>query len=143
MIVLDTNVLSEALRPAPSEVVMAWLSSQSSASLFTTTVTRGELLYGIELLPDGQRKSDLRLAAEGVFNQDLAGQVLSFDSSAADAFAVISASSNRAGHPICQFDAMIAAIALSRGAKLATRNIKDFADCGIELINPWSGSKVP
>ncbi|MDZ7923846.1 MAG: type II toxin-antitoxin system VapC family toxin [Marinagarivorans sp.] len=137
MIVLDTHVLSEALRAVPAEAVMAWLASQSSAALFTTTVTRGELFYGIQLMADGQRKNDLWLAAQAIFDQDLVGQVLSFDASAADAFASICASRKRAGHPISQFDAMIAAFTLSRGAKLATRNTKDFADCGVELINPW------
>lgn len=142
MIVLDTNVLSETLRPSPAPEIMAWLTSQPNSSVFTTTITRGELLYGVQLLPAGQRKADFLAAVHGIFDQDLAGHVLSFDSAGADAFALIAASRKLAGQPISQFDAMIAAITLSRGATLATRNIKDFGNCGIELINPWDVSLI-
>ena len=138
MIVLDTNVLSEVLRPAPSERVLAWLGRQPRAALFTTTVTRGELFYGVRLLPEGQRKTALLEAVRGLFDTDLAGQVLSFDSDAADAYADIAAARRAAGRPISQFDAMIAAIARSRGASLATRNLKDFTDTGVEVIDPWN-----
>ncbi|MCV2219353.1 type II toxin-antitoxin system VapC family toxin [Thauera sp. Sel9] len=137
MIVLDTNVLSEILRPAPAARPMAWLGAQPRSALFTTTVTRGELLYGVKLLPDGQRKVRLQAAVMDIFAIDLLGQVLSFDTDAADAYADIAASRKAAGKPISQFDAMIAAIAKSRGASVATRNVKDFSDCGIELIDPW------
>jgi predicted nucleic acid-binding protein len=137
MIVLDTIVLSETLRSAPAPEVMAWMASQPSSALFTTTITRAELLYGVQLLPDGRRKVGFLSAIHGIFDQDLAGQVLSFDDAAADAFARVAASRKLAGQPISQFDAMIAAIAESRGATLATRNSKDFNDCGVELINPW------
>lgn len=137
MIILDTNVLSEALRPVPDAQVLGWLSAQWRSALFTTTITRAEILLGIQILPAGQRKDGLWQAAQGILNQDFAGQVLSFDADAADAFAGICASRRTAGRPISQFDAMIAAIARSRGASLATRNVKDFADCGVALINPW------
>lgn len=137
MIVLDTNVLSEVLRPAPEAGVLAWLSAQPRSSLFTTTVTRAELLYGARLLPEGQRKAALLEAIGAIFGTDMAGQVLSFDDEAADAYARIAVERRAVGRPISQFDAMIAAITRSRGAKLATRNVKDFADCGIDLIDPW------
>jgi toxin FitB len=138
MIVLDTNVLSEVLRPVPESSVMDWLVSQSRVSLFTTTVTRGEILYGIRLLPDGKRRRGLWDAAKAIFDEDFAGQVLSFDNDAADMYAEISASRRSAGKPISQFDAMIVAMTRSRGAGLATRNVKDFEDCGVELVNPWA-----
>lgn len=138
MIVLDTNVLSEILRPSPAREVMAWMATQSNTSIFTTTITMGELLYGVQLMPDGQRKSELFAAVHGIFDQDLAGQILSFDRAGADAFGRIASSRKLAGQPISQFDAMIAAITQSRGATLATRNIKDFGNCGIDLINPWN-----
>lgn len=138
MIVLDTNVLSEALRPVPESSVMAWLANQPRASLFTTTVTRGEILYGIRLLSDGKRRRGLWDAARKIFDEDFAGRVLSFDSEAADMYAEISASRRAGGEPISQFDAMIAAVARSRGASLATRNVKDFDDCGVDVINPWT-----
>ncbi len=138
MIVLDTNVLSEALRPIPEPSVLAWLANQPRASLFTTAVTRGEILDGIRVLPDGKRRQGLWDAANKIFDEDFAGHVLSFDSDAADMYAEISASRRTAGKPISQFDAMIVAMARSRGAGLATRNIKDFDDCGTDVINPWT-----
>jgi predicted nucleic acid-binding protein len=138
MIVLDTNVLSEALRPVPESSVMTWLANQPRASLFTTAVTRGEILYGIRLLSDGKRRQGLWDAARKIFDEDFAGHVLSFDSEAADMYAEISASRRTAGKPISQFDAMIVAMARSRGASVATRNVKDFEDCGTDVINPWT-----
>ena len=138
MIVLDTNVLSEALRPVPEPSVLHWLAKQSRASLFTTTVTRGEVLFGTRVLSDGKRRRGLWDAAKKIFSEDFAGQVLSFDSDAADVYAEIAASRRMAGKPISQFDAMIVAMARSRGASLATRNVQDFEDCGVDVVNPWT-----
>ncbi|HEX5755108.1 MAG TPA: type II toxin-antitoxin system VapC family toxin [Arenimonas sp.] len=138
MIILDTNVLSEALRPTPDEQAVTWLGEQPRSTLFTTSLTQAELLYGIELLPPSARRSALSTAVQQIFREDFAGQVLSFDSDAADAYAEVAASRRRAGRPISQIDAMIAAIARSRGASLATRNVKDFVDCGVDLIDPWN-----
>ncbi|MDR2637327.1 MAG: type II toxin-antitoxin system VapC family toxin [Zoogloeaceae bacterium] len=137
MIVLDTCLLSEVLRPAPAVKVLTWLETQPRTALFTTAITRGELLYGVRLLPEGQRKAALLEAVQAIFSADLAGRVLGFDDAAADVYAEIAASRKVAGRPISQFDAMIAAIARSRGARLATRNVRDFAGCGIEIIDPW------
>jgi predicted nucleic acid-binding protein len=137
VIILDTNVLSEVLRPSPHDRVLAWLDRQPRSALFTTTITQGELLYSVQLLPEGRRKTMLLDAVLAIFSSDLAGRVLGFDSDAAAAYAEIAATRKAAGHPISQFDAMIAAIARSRGASLATRNVKDFVDCGIEMANPW------
>jgi predicted nucleic acid-binding protein len=138
MIVLDTNVLSEVLRPTPNTRVVEWLNEQPRASVFTTTVTRGEILYGIRVLPAGKRRTGLWDAATKIFDVDLAGQVLTFDIAAADEFVEISAARRAAGRPIAQFDALIAGIARSRGASLATRNVNDFEACDIEIINPWT-----
>lgn len=138
MIILDTNVLSEALRPSPNADVLNWLGNQPRSAVFTTTVTRGELFYGAHLLPAGQRRRELLETLQAIFDDDFAGQILSFDQDAADTYARIASSRKNAGRPISQFDAMIAGITQSRGASLATRNVKDFADCGIEVINPWS-----
>lgn len=138
MIVLDTNVLSEVLRPVPEPSVLVWLANQPRASLFTTTITRGEILYGIRLLSDGKRRRGLWDAAMKIFDEDLADQVLSFDSDSADMYAEIAASRREAGKPISQFDAMIVAMARSRGASLATRNAKDFENCGADIVNPWT-----
>jgi predicted nucleic acid-binding protein len=137
MIVLDTNVLSETLRPQPDARVLQWLAAQPAAALFTTAITRGELLYGVGLLAESRRKSSLLVAVRAILDQDLAGRVLSFDPDAADAYAEIASSRKTAGIPISQFDAMIAAIARSRGASVATRNAKGFAQCGVDVIDPW------
>jgi toxin FitB len=138
MIVLDTNVLSEVLRPEPEARVLAWLDEQPANSVFTTAITEGEILYGIRLLADGQRRRKLWDAATAIFDDDFVGRVLSFDGEAAGHYADIGASRRSAGRPISQFDATIAAITRSHGATLATRNAKDFEGCGIEVVNPWS-----
>lgn len=138
MILLDTNILSELMRPAPSPAVMSWLAAQPAASLFISAVTEAELRYGVLLLPEGRRRADLIAALEAMLTEDFVGRILPFDSAAALAFAAIAASRRQAGKPISQFDAQIAAIARSRGAVLATRNVADFAECGVEIINPWT-----
>lgn len=140
MIVLDTNVLSETLHPQPDDRVLAWLAAQPTATLFTTTITRGEILYGVRLLPKGRRRDSLHCAVTAIFDEDFSGRILSFDNFAADAYADIAATRRTIGRPISQFDAMIAAVARSRGANVATRNIKDFADCGVTLVNPWTAT---
>ena len=138
MILLDTNIVSELMRPAPSPAVMSWLGAQPASSLFISAVTEAELRYGVMLLPEGRRRADLMTALEAMLAEDFAARILPFDSAAAVAFAFIAASRRQAGKPISQFDAQIAAIAQSRGAVLATRNVADFAECGVEIINPWT-----
>lgn len=137
MIVLDTNVLSETLRPTPSAGVMAWLRSEPAAALFTTTITEAELLYGVALLPPGRRRQLLTAVVEQIFAEDLAGRILPFDSAAARDYADIAAARRRSGRPISEADAQIAAITRSRGAALATRNARDFAGCELRVIDPW------
>lgn len=137
MILLDTNVLSESLKPAPSASVLEWLEGQPRPSLFTTTLTRAELLHGLCLLPLGARRSRLEAAVRDLLAEGFAGRVIEFDSGAAEAYADIACSRKAEGRPISQTDAMIAAIAKSRGAELATRNTSDFEGCGITLIDPW------
>jgi predicted nucleic acid-binding protein len=138
MIVLDTNVLLEMLKPVPDARVLAWFEVQPRPSMFTTAVTRGELLRGIRILPEGQRRQGLWEAAMKIFNDEFAGRILGYDSDAADQYAEIGAARRAAGRPISQFDAQIAAVTRSRGAAIATRNVKDFEDCGVDIINPWA-----
>jgi len=138
MIVLDTNVFSEALKPSPAETPMRWLAAQDPLAIFITTITQAELLYGVELLPRGKRRSALSSAIEKLFAVEFAGRILPFDEDAARAFPKIVAHRDKRGRPISQFDAMIASICQSRAATLATRNIPDFEHCSIPLINPWS-----
>ncbi len=137
MIVLDTNVLSEPLRPTPSAKVLDWMRSQPSTVLFTTTITEAELLYGVALLPRGKRRDLLESVVGRIFVMHLAGRILPFDSAAARAYADIAARRRRSGRPMSEPDARIAAIAKSRGAELATRNVADFAGCELEVVNPW------
>ncbi len=137
MIVLDTNVLSETLKPLPNAAVVAWMAAQPRSTLFTTTVVEAEILYGVAVLADGARKTQLQAALKAIFTEDLSGQVIPFDRDCAEAYAAIAANRKNLGQPISQFDAMIAAATVSRGATLASRNLRDFADCGIRLINPW------
>jgi predicted nucleic acid-binding protein len=137
VIVLDTNVLSEALKPAPADTAMEWLAAQAPSDVYTTTVTQAELLYGIEALRHGKRQTILREAVERILAEEFSGRILPFDEASARYFATIMASRVAIGRPISQFDAMIAAIARSHGATLATRNVGDFGNCGITVINPW------
>ena len=138
MIVLDTNVLSELMRSNPSHKVSAWIAKQSASELCTTSITAAEIFYGIELLAKGNRRDRLLAAADAMFTEDLAGRVHGFDSDAARAFSKIAARRRRLGKPISHADAQIAAIALVRSATIATRNVGDFHDCGIEVIDPWT-----
>ena len=140
MIILDTNVLSELMRPTPSPRVVAWVAKQPATELFTTSITEAEIFYGLELLTKGKRREGLLAAAEAMFAEDLAGRVLGFDSDAARAFSRIAAHRRALGRPISHADAQIAAITQVRGAKLATRNVTDFEDCGVHAVDPWSGS---
>jgi toxin FitB len=137
VIVLDTNVLSELMRSEPAAAVFTWVSAQPRATLYTTSVSKAEILYGIAVLPEGRRRLALAAAAEAVFADDFAGRVLAFDEAAAVRYAEIVASRRREGRPIEAFDAQIAATALVADAGLATRDTGDFAGCGLTLINPW------
>lgn len=138
MIVLDTNVVSELMRAAPDAHVMNWLEQQPVAGLFTTAPNQAEIFYRLALLPDGRRREALMAAARLMFDADFAGRVLPFDAEAASIYPEIAAGRRHAGRPISQFDAQIAAIVRSRGARLATRNKRDFEDCGLTVVDPWT-----
>ena len=140
MILLDTNVLSELMRPSPSPRVSAWVAKQSMTELCTTAITEAEIFYGIELLVKGKRREQLLTAAEAMFTEDFAGRVHSFDEDAARAFSRIASRRRELGKPISHADAQIAAIAQVRRARLATRNVADFQDCEIEVVDPWRDS---
>lgn len=137
MIILDTNVISELMLRQPDPRVPAWLASRPAQSVFTTAISLGEIFRGIRILPDGRRRQDLESLARGVFHADFAERVLPFDAVAGDVFATISARRRAIGRPISEMDAQIAAIAFSRGASIATRNVRDFDHLDVEVINPW------
>lgn len=136
MIVVDTNVASELMRPTPTRSVVDWVRSRRGRELYTTAITLAEIRYGIERLPDSHRKVLLRTTADDVFAA-FKGQVLPFDAPAAVQYALVVTRRDAAGSPIDGFDAQIASICRTHGAPLATRNVKDFQGTGIDTINPW------
>jgi predicted nucleic acid-binding protein len=139
MIVLDTNVLSELMRPEPEQPIIAWMDRQDPSRLFLTAVTVAEILYGIARLPDGKRKSGLREAGAAVLDEEFAGRILPFDEIAAICYADVVCERQRSGRPISMADAQIAAICRTlNAATLATRNIQDFEGIGLDLVNPWT-----
>ena len=140
MIILDTNVLSELLRPEPARQVERWLAAQDGARVYFTTVGEAELRHGVAILPAGKRRNALTSAIEGLLDEDFRDRILPFDRAAARAYATIAAVRRAAGRPISQFDCQIAAIARAREAPVATRNTSDYEGCGIELIDPWAFS---
>lgn len=137
MIVLDTNVVSELMRAAPDPTVMNWVSSQPAPLLYTTSITQAEIMYGLRILPEGRRRTQLEAAVEQMFEEDFAGRVLPFDGAAARGYARIAADRRRRGRPISHFDAQIAAIAVLARAAIATDNVRDFDACGLKIFNPW------
>ena len=136
MIVLDTNLISEGFRPIPNEAAIAWLKAQPVESLYLCTPVLAELRYGVEKLPSGRRQRDLLGRVDSVedFFRD---RLLVLDQAAAAEFGRLAALRQRKGRQIEPMDALIAAIASAQGFALATRDIDDFADLGIELINPF------
>jgi hypothetical protein len=138
MILLDTNVVSELMRPEPAQTVLDWFAVHDAADLFITAITEAELRTGVAILAGGQRRDRLQSAVDAMIEQDFSGRILPFDNSAAKAYAEIAAQRRAAGRPIAEADCQIAAIARATGAPVATRNTKDFDGCGIELINPWT-----
>ena len=138
MIVLDTNVLSELLRVEPSPEVARWIVSHPASELYITAVTEAEIRVGVNMMPTGKRKAQLQATIDQTLGQVFAGRILPFDSSAAAVYADIWAQRRAMGKPISPFDAQIAAIAQANGAAaIATRNVDDFANVGVEVINPW------
>ena len=136
MIILDTDVTSELMRAQPDPAVIAWFADQPSAELFSTVITIAEISYGLERLPRRQRRKSLEQSYESIF-MAMADHILPFDVEAALLYGPLVASKERTGSAMDAMDAQIACIAASRGAVIATRNERDFADCGVKLVNPW------
>ena len=117
-----------------------WIAGQPLAELCTAAPCQAEILAGIAVLPEGRRRADLAAAAEGMFAEDFAGRILPFDAAAATAYAALFAARRQAGRPVATIDLMVAAIAGARGARVVTRNVRDFSGCGIEVIDPWQAA---
>jgi predicted nucleic acid-binding protein len=137
MIVLDTNVLSELIRPAADPAVVAWTDGIESAELLITAISAAEMRAGVRILPPGRRKTRIQDEVEHLIGETFAGYVLAFDVDTSPFYADILARRRRAGSPIAGLDAQIAAICRQHDADLATRNSKDFAATGVALIDPW------
>lgn len=138
-ILLDTNVLSELMRPRPAAIVLHWFSAQAGQTQFVVSaITQAEILLGISLLPAGRKRSALAEAAAALFDEEFRGGNLAFDEHAAPGYAAIVAQRTRQGAPISVEDAQIAAIAALHRLPLATRNIRDFENLpGLVVIDPW------
>ncbi len=137
MLILDTNMLSEMMRPEPEHKIADWLVRQPSDELFTAAVCQAEVLAGLAILPSGRRRSDLEAAARAMFADDFGGRILPFDTEAASAYAEVFATRKKVGRPSGTIDLMVAAIARVRGASVVTRNVADFEAVGVAIINPW------
>ena len=140
MFALDTNVVSELMRPAPNSRVKAWIAERDAEEMYLTVVSEAELLYGVAIMPAGKRRVVLAAAVDRWLEHGFAERILPFDSLAARAYAGIAADRRRAGQPIGEADCQIAAICLCRGAILVTRNVRDFEGTGVKVINPWTAA---
>src|SRR3990167_1210359 len=138
MIILDTNIISELMKQAPSHAVIQWIDKENTTQLFITTMTIAEMTYGIEALPSGKRKHSLETSFDNVINEAFKHRVLFFDQLAANYYGKIMGASKISGKPLGILDGQIAAIARANDATVATRNIADFAHCGLSLINPFT-----
>jgi toxin FitB len=137
VILIDTNVISELMRPAIAPAVAACLRAQDPETLFTASLSEAEIRYGIARLPPGRRRDTLATAFQAFLAQGFAGRITAFDSACAAGYATIRVRREAAGLSVSIPDAIIAGTALAHGATVATRNVADFAECGIAITNPW------
>lgn len=137
MIILDTNVLSAFMRPTPDRLVIEWLDRQPSESVWTSSLTIFEIVFGIQITPGGRRRAFLQTALDHLLVDIIEERILPFDTTAAQAAAVLCAKRRRDGRPQEIRDSMIAGIAVARRATLATRNIRHFADLPVPVVDPW------
>jgi predicted nucleic acid-binding protein len=140
MILLDTNVISEAMKPAPERAVRDWLDAQAAETLFLSSVTIAELSFGIAALPKGRRKDNLTAALEGLLEL-FAARILPFDTAAARRYGELAAKARIAGRGFPTPDVYIAAIAATLGFVVATRDASPFAVAGLKVINPWNAQR--
>ncbi len=137
MLILDTNVISEMMKPVPNDFVQAWLNTQFSESLHITSITWAELMKGLESMPDGQRKNDLFAALQAVRTQIFEGRILPFDEAAATHYGKLTVMTQRAGQTMGEPDAQIAAIAFDQRMTVVSRDTTPFQAAGLRVINPW------
>ncbi len=138
MLVIDTNVASELMRPVPTPTVAAWIAERDATEMYLTAVSEAELRFGVAILPAGRRRNALEAAMCRWLDLGFAERILPFESAATRAYAEIAASRRQAGRPIGEADCQIAAISRSSGAVLVTRNVQDFQGTGVEVVDPWA-----
>lgn len=136
-LLLDTNVISEAVRSNPDPQVAAFLERLRPEEQFTAAICLAEIYYGLDRMPAGKKQELLRLSVSRFMALAMPGRILAFDDQCAELYGQIRSTRERRGQPIMAQDAMIAATAQAHGLRLATRNTKDFALCGVSLVNPW------
>lgn len=137
MMLLDTNILSEVMRPKPDASVILWLNQQFSQDLFISSISIAEIRYGLYILPKGKRRLELYQRFEQFVKQAFQFRILNFDEQAANMYGNVMGEAKLTGYPMSFADGQIAAISLVNGATLVTRNIKDFKHSGVVLINPF------
>ncbi len=137
---LDTNVVSELMRESPEPAVARWVSGHPVEDLFLSAVSEAELRFGAAILPMGRRREMLLLRIEAMLSDAFEDRVLPFDSDAARIYGHLVAARRSAGRPVASADCQIAAIAAARRMRIATRNVRDFEDMGVEIVDPWAGT---
>ncbi len=136
MIVLDTNIISELMKASPSKTVIEWIDKQEVTQLFVTTITIAEISYGIHALPKGKKRQLIEAAFHYAIHDAFNHRLLEFTEDAAHVYGKIMGERKQLGQPLSILDGQIAAIALVEKAFLATQNVRDFANCGLRLLNP-------
>ncbi|HEX6898282.1 MAG TPA: type II toxin-antitoxin system VapC family toxin [Thermoanaerobaculia bacterium] len=137
MIVVDTNILAELMKEAPAQAVLSWVNDQESSALFVTAITIGEIGYGLRIMPQGKRRLQLEQGFERFLAEGFAGRILDFDEKAARHYSEVMGRRKELGRPLSVQDGQIASIARARGCSVATRNVRDFVECGVEIVNPF------
>ena len=140
MFLLDTNVVSGLLRPSPDAAVESWVGDLQATDLYFSAIGEAELRYGVAILPTGRRQTALASAIDAILREDSGNRILPFDSHAAREYADIAAARRSAGRAVAPSDCQIAAIARSRDMAVVTRNVRDFEDMDLEVVDPWRGN---
>ena len=138
MVIVDTNVVAEIMKASPSPAVVSWFNGQEGSTVFLTAITIGEIGFGLRILPKGRRRRLLEEGFDRLLAEAFAGRILAFDERAAHRYGELRARRREIGRPLGELDGQIAAIARANGAAVATRNIRDFSDCGLEIVNPFA-----
>jgi toxin FitB len=138
MILVDTNVVAEMMRASPKPAVVAWLNDQEAKALFLSAITIAEIAFGLRILPQGRRRLLLEQGFERVLAEAFAGRILAFDEAAAHRYGELMGRRKEIGRPLKTLDGQIASIARANGFAVATRNVRDFIECGVEVLNPFA-----